>query len=173
MASASLKSSIKMGAEIRLTTYLEETITGEVEAYDAQNDLVVIKSYVSPKCYDYHVVNLTYVTLERVNEPDPALVEANRPSIDISKARDRAAREIEKKICEAKRRANPDADRRARAVFQAVDKILKCEWMKNDIDVLDGAAVIRAPFSSDCVEGEPRTVAQVRKILSKLSSTIE
>ena len=42
MASASLKSSIKMGAEIRLTTYLEETITGEVEAYDAQNDLVVI-----------------------------------------------------------------------------------------------------------------------------------
>ena len=55
---------------------------------------------------------------------------------------------------------------RALELVNEIHSRLKCEWMKNDIDVLDGAAVIRAPFSSDCVEGEPRTVAQVRKIVS-------
>eukprot|EP00118_Oscarella_pearsei_P018554 m.190553 g.190553 ORF g.190553 m.190553 type:complete len:179 (+) comp39433_c1_seq38:1925-2461(+) len=155
---------IELGAEIRLTTYLNETFTGQVEAYDPQNDLLVIKSYLSPKCYDFRIVNLRYVTIDSVDGPETS-VPTVRPVIDIAKTRERTLAEVDKKIRDAKRRANPSADHQARAVFGAVDKTLRCEWIKDEIHVLGGAAIIREPFSSEAVVGEERTVAQVRKIV--------
>mmetsp|Transcript_8196 Transcript_8196/g.28153 ORF Transcript_8196/g.28153 Transcript_8196/m.28153 type:complete len:181 (-) Transcript_8196:51-593(-) len=179
MAVKAAKDTWAVGCQVELATTLtdEETVKGEVFAYDDKTKTLVLREpYGGSKGnthlgekegYNIRMLNTNYVTKIVSAEPAKQPQAQVLPYVCTKRAEEREA----KALMGANKRAEQigvGVTRAAQSVFDSVNKTLPCRWQGKDIIVI-GEVTIVSPYGLDnctVVPGAEKTLDQVKKVLS-------
>mmetsp|Transcript_12372 Transcript_12372/g.40719 ORF Transcript_12372/g.40719 Transcript_12372/m.40719 type:complete len:170 (+) Transcript_12372:74-583(+) len=153
-----------LGSQVTARTTTGETVTGEVFAFDAAAQCVVLREPgVNPQTHNVRVVKLNHVAEVLSRTPPPAgWVPEPLPQVDMDKCHQREEFAIKRAEME-KAHIGIGVSAEAQDIFDALVKTLPCRWDATTIVVLDEIR-IGEPYTQ-CSGGAASANQRVQRVL--------
>jgi len=171
-----------VGASIRMTTPMGETVEGLVFGYDENTKMVCLEQFTGPdgkvSCRVLNTLVCTGIAVTAPAAPassGSAAKLVGMPQIDHVAIKQRERRALMKAIDDAKH-INQKATNRAQLIYDSLHKTMPCEWKELDILVLNEIR-ISPPYKPSSCTGKGAALNRVKKVLAgeltKLTSKME
>jgi hypothetical protein len=161
-----------VGAHIKLLNILNETVEGDIYAYDPQLQILVLYEsgglHESSTRKTFRIVKTN--TIQQIITLDPSQKKSYVPFSDLSlplpPVNYEKLREREQKACyEREQHLGSNVTSEAQQIFDQLSKTLLCRWDDDVIVVMD-VIRISSPYDLDSVVGgDPSSRARVKKVL--------
>ncbi|TGZ76296.1 hypothetical protein EX30DRAFT_399364 [Ascodesmis nigricans] len=166
-----------LGLRVKVTTLLDDTITGQIFAYDPLSSVLTL--ITTPDAKPGHPVDLRFLKtsfLKDVVDVTPGKKGAVGPGKGYANQEwaigkvdtaivGRREREVVRGEVEREQRIGKGVSREGQEIFDALSRTMPCRWAGKDIVVLE-SVVISDPYGADNVKGnEANAVKRVKTVL--------
>jgi small nuclear ribonucleoprotein (snRNP)-like protein len=164
-----------IGRYITLLNVFNETIEGQLYAYDPQMDMLVLyesgDQHESSKRKTFRIVNIKHCrsisiashkqASSKRNSAVPFSSATQLPGVNLDKLREREANAL----IERRQKLGTGVSHVAQQIFDSLSKTLPCKWNGNEILVLESIK-IAPPYTLDSVTGtDSSSCERVKKVL--------
>eukprot|EP01116_Phalansterium_solitarium_P023377 TRINITY_DN814_c0_g1_i1.p1 TRINITY_DN814_c0_g1~~TRINITY_DN814_c0_g1_i1.p1 ORF type:complete len:183 (-),score=9.63 TRINITY_DN814_c0_g1_i1:245-793(-) len=162
-----------VGSLVILKTAFGEDIQGEIFAFDAATDSVVLAQTLAHTQLkrNYRILKASCVkTVEYLGKTEAAEWAdlSELPPIDLKQVQKREENAI-RKLKEEAARIGEGVTSEAQEIFNALNKTYPCRWDRDNIIVLD-QVLIRPPYGeNNCAGSDPKVLNRVKTVLANVS----
>lgn len=170
-----------MGLMVKITTLLDNSITGKIYTYDAKSNTVTLEEAASAsKPAGYRIIKTSFIrdvqVLEKPkrttsNEPGArvAVVEKAEPIIGYVNTANMAKKESSaiQNAVKVRSTRGVGVSKEAQIIFDAIYKTIPCRWYDNSIIVMDEVRVDPPYTAESCKSDSPGNALElVRRIIT-------
>lgn len=170
-----------VGLRVKITTLLDNSITGKIYTYDAKSNTVTLEeTALGSKPAGYRIIKTSFIRDVQVldkpkktqaNEPGSrvAVVEKTEPVIGYVNTANMAKKEATAIQTAVKIRSTRGVgvSKEAQIIFDAIYKTIPCRWYNNSIIVMDEVRVDPPYTAESCKADTPGNALElVRRIIT-------